>query len=232
MINILENFLNKFNNRRTLNYLKGFIALYYFIGLIGLNLPATADLFGKLVAFSLIISTIIILLFHITWSTRFVTVICFIYLATFLIEAAGVHSGLIFGQYSYGPGLGIKVLDTPLLIGLNWFMLTYSVFHLFPVRWPWWKVVPAGAALMVVYDLFLEGIAMHYQWWSWPGGIVPLQNYIAWFVIALLMLSLLHRFYPRARNEAGLLLHHVNPVAGWVFLVQLAFFIILHILLL
>ncbi len=232
MINILKRFLNKLYNKRTLNYLRGFIALYYFIGLIGLILPATRDLFGSLVAFSLIISTIIILLFHKTWSDRFVFVVFFIYVATFLIEAAGVHTGLIFGQYSYGPGLGVKVLDTPLLIGLNWLMLTYGVFHLLPAAWPYWKKVPPGAALMVVYDIFLEGIAMYFHWWSWPGDIVPLQNYLAWFVVAFMMLSMLYRFHPRRPDTTGTAGHHVNPLAGWVFLVQLAFFVILNLIVL
>src|SRR6478609_3641217 len=35
------------------------------------------------------------------------------------------HKGLLFGEYAYGAGLGLKLWNVPLLIGLNWVMLVY-----------------------------------------------------------------------------------------------------------
>ena len=37
-----------------------------------------------------------------------------------LAEIIGVNTGLIFGSYNYGDSLGIKVMDVPILIGINW----------------------------------------------------------------------------------------------------------------
>ena len=38
----------------------------------------------------------------------------------FAVEVIGVATGLLFGDYSYGTGLGPKVLDVPLLMGVLW----------------------------------------------------------------------------------------------------------------
>ena len=42
-----------------------------------------------------------------------------------IAEILGVNYGLIFGKYDYGDNLGLKLLGVPLLIGLNWVVLTF-----------------------------------------------------------------------------------------------------------
>ncbi|MFN2335752.1 MAG: carotenoid biosynthesis protein, partial [Bacteroidales bacterium] len=44
---------------------------------------------------------------------------------SFLIEAVGVNTGRIFGTYTYGKALGPALWNTPVIIGLNWFLLIY-----------------------------------------------------------------------------------------------------------
>jgi putative membrane protein len=41
----------------------------------------------------------------------------------------------------------------------------------------------AIALLMVIFDFFMEPAAMRLGYWSWRDGVVPLQNYLAWFVL-------------------------------------------------
>ena len=62
---------------------------------------------------------------------------------------------------------------------------------------------------------------MALDFWQWPGGVVPLQNYIAWFLIsfALLILFQYLRFDKR------------NPVAAPVLALQVLFFGILNLML-
>jgi putative membrane protein len=36
----------------------------------------------------------------------------------------------------------------------------------------------------VLFDVVLEPVAMALDYWQWRGDAVPLQNYLAWFVIA------------------------------------------------
>ena len=40
-------------------------------------------------------------------------------------EIIGVRYGFIFGEYSYGAVLGIKFMEVPLLIGINWCILIF-----------------------------------------------------------------------------------------------------------
>jgi putative membrane protein len=39
---------------------------------------------------------------------------------------------------------------------------------------------------MVFYDFILEQTAGFLNLWFWSGNEIPIQNYVAWFVIALL----------------------------------------------
>ncbi|HMP29370.1 MAG TPA: carotenoid biosynthesis protein, partial [Saprospiraceae bacterium] len=52
------------------------------------------------------------------------------YFVGFIVEIIGVQSGLLFGTYYYGEVLGWKILDTPIVIGINWFLVTYAVNQL------------------------------------------------------------------------------------------------------
>lgn len=102
-----------------------------------------------------------------------------------LIEAAGVHSGMIFGRYFYGESLGLKILEVPVIIGLNWFILSYTllcvtknIFH------DHFSRATAVAILMTLFDLVMEPAAIHAGFWSWYCQGIPTQNYLAWFLFS------------------------------------------------
>jgi bisanhydrobacterioruberin hydratase len=128
--------------------------------------------------------------------------------ATWAIEVVGVHTGLVFGEYLYGKGLGAPLLGVPPLIGFNWFLVCLGT-----LLWvlPWAEsrgVSRLGVALVVAilamgFDWVMEPVAMTLGYWSWTGGDIPLQNYAAWFVIAFLA-SLSYLYLPekdRARSR-------------------------------
>lgn len=144
------------------------------------------------------------------------------YVGTFLIEAAGVATGRIFGAYAYGPTMWIQWLDVPLVIALNWAMLILATnqiaAHL--LRQPW-AVALAAAVLIAGYDYFIEPVAIRLDYWTWAAVEVPTQNYVAWAVVAFVFSWPLQYF--RIRYESPLLL--VYAVA------QLAFFVALDALL-
>lgn len=126
-------------------------------------------------------------------------------LVGFFIEAIGTTTGLIFGSYHYGAGLGIKVLEVPLMIGINWPVLVYSTTAiLLPLGMPWIVRAIAGSVLMVMYDVLLEPVAMRFDFWDWEGGIVPVQNYLAWFVIGLLMQLAVNKFVKPLENKIAI----------------------------
>lgn len=192
-------------------------ALFYTVGVIGIQIPQTQGLFIFLTPFVLLLSFIAIMLFHKSLNgsnTRFVFIS--IIIISYLIEVAGVKTHLIFGDYSYGNGLGIKVMGTPLMIGINWVMLVYcsaSILDLFKV--PMVLKIILASALMVLYDLVLEVVAPFLDMWAWAGNSIPLQNYVVWFILALFFHGLLK--WKRVKTE--------NPVAPALFVCQFLFFV-------
>lgn len=141
-------------------------------------------------------------------------------------EVIGVNTGSLFGNYSYGNVLGIKLLQVPLIIGLNWFIIIYccgiSIQTLLqriikPAGEaaagpsPTLKaisVVTDGATVAVIFDWLMEPVAVRLGFWQWQGGSIPLYNYVCWFVISVVLLILfrLCRFSRQNKFAVNLLL--------------------------
>jgi uncharacterized membrane protein len=107
------------------------------------------------------------------------------YILGFGVEVVGVNTGIPFGSYSYGSALGIKLFNTPLIIGLNWLILLYST-NAIATKFGQTAITNAlfSAAMMVMLDYLIEPVAIIYDFWSWENGLPPFSNYAAWFVIA------------------------------------------------
>jgi len=132
----------------------------------------------------------------------------------------GVNTGIIFGVYSYGPNLGLKILNTPVIIGLNWLILVYTTSSMFEkinihVNY---KILLASA-IMLAYDIVLEQVAPFTGMWNWHEGNIPVRNYMAWFVIALIFHTLLKTVGIKTENA----------VSKNLFISQFVFFLILAI---
>ncbi len=133
-----------------------------------------------------------------------------------LFEWLGVHYGLFFGNYEYGNNLGPKFSGVPYFIGINWVVLTVvtaiiasSIFKNIIAR------AVLGASLMVFLDFFLEQSAPIFDFWVFENGIVPINNYIAWFGIALLF----HLIYQRLNLKGSL------KFSYHLYIAQLLFFV-------
>ncbi|MBU1368382.1 MAG: carotenoid biosynthesis protein [Bacteroidetes bacterium] len=139
-------------------------------------------------------------------------------LAGFFVELLGIETGLIFGEYSYGNGLGLKWLDVPLMIGINWGVLVFATAAMVhPLKLSKWLKAVIAATLMVSYDILLEPVAVRFDFWSWAGGTIPLQNYLAWWIIAFLMLLGAFYWVKNLRNR----------LAFYIIGVQTLFFLLL-----
>lgn len=197
------------------------LVIYYLVGVTGIIVPATRDLFIRLTPFSLLMSIFLLFLFHDRYNIRFWLASLLIFSIGFLVEAVGVKTGIVFGAYQYGETLGIKLMHTPLLIGVNWLMLIYSATYIAGkyVEPLYYRSIVA-ATLMVVYDFALEPAAIRLDMWSWAGGAVPLQNYLVWFIIAFGLSYLAGRLHLVARQ---------NKLAFPLFFIQMLFFIVLDL---
>ncbi len=198
-----------------------FLVIFYGVGVAGFLIPATHDLFQRLVPLNLIISTVLLFLFHQNWSLRQVAVFSALAFSGYFIEVIGVQTGIIFGDYAYGKALGLKIFGTPLLIGLNWLILIYCIYVLFPKINQKWYYPFSGAAMLVLYDVIMEPVAISTDMWTWERENIPVQNYIAWYLIALLMLITLKIFR----------VSYQNRLAPWLLIIQFVFFILLRFLL-
>lgn len=104
------------------------------------------------------------------------------------VEWLGVNYSLLFGSYEYGQNLGLKIGGVPLLIGFNWVILVLITGEISNKIHPSkWIRILIGASLMVALDFLMEVPAPIFDFWSFDGGIAPLSNYIAWFIIACLL---------------------------------------------
>jgi len=218
-----------FNLKSVLNYLakkefeaKLFIPIFYAVGIIGMLVPALFPLFIKLVPFALILSFLALTVFHQDRKQKSVFVFFAIYLLGFAIEVIGVKTGSVFGEYSYGNSLGIKLLNTPIIIGLNWLLLVYitsSIFEKF--KMPNLSKIVLASALMVGYDFILEQVAPRLDMWQFTDDNVPFQNYLVWFLFSIVLHSLIKLFRINTQNR----LSSIVLIAQFVFFLVLAIFL-------
>lgn len=196
------------------------LVIFHAVGFWGLVSSGDPAYFQQLTPLNLLLTSALLFSFHRCWNASFILFAAVVFVAGFLAEAVGVHTGLLFGNYSYGDALGFKVWEVPLLIGLNWLMLVYSTGHISNyARLPWVAKAILSTLLMVLLDYFIEPVAMRYDFWNWQGGLIPVSNFIGWFILAFL----LQLYFQRSRFLKQ------NPMAAYVFLVQLAFFVSLNI---
>ena len=110
----------------------------------------------------------------------------------FIAEWLGVKFGFLFGNYSYGANLGIKLDNVPIIMGINWVILslaTRGIIQRF-FKLPIMKIL-VSSVLMVSLDVLLEPLAPQLDYWSFDTMVAPLSNYIGWLIYSILIQSLL-----------------------------------------
>ena len=210
--------------------------LFHGTGVLGILFTPYKDLF--------VISTPLVLLFmfFLLANTQLKAIKSFLlsFAIAFVIsmgtEIIGVNTGLLFGQYQYGPVLGPKILGVPWLIGLNWFVIVYCsgslLIHIVELMKSQLNipltaatstsmVLIGGAALATFFDFILEPVAVKLNFWTWNSGDIPLFNYLCWFVVSAVLLRI------------NLQLKQVNAqvFASSLLIIQAAFFLMLNLFL-
>lgn len=167
---------------------RGIITAFYVFGIIGLAIPMVRSYFQMMTPFTLILSLGILLLFHIGWNRSFWIFALSAMVLGFGSEVLGIHTGFPFGNYQYGETLGYKLFEVPLVIGVNWLLLVYSVGNLFSSKIKNdWLAAGIASALMVAIDYFIEPVAVNLDFWTWEGNVIPLSNYLGWFGVAFIL---------------------------------------------
>ena len=196
----------------------GIIWLFHVSGIIGI-LYGNSDWFISATPLNLSINFILLLL-NCNGHKLFFPMVIIGFLTGMITEILGVQFGWIFGDYQYLDALGYKVLGVPVLIGVNWALLsviTGAIAQQFYENIIMRIII--GVALMLFLDLLIEPIAPMLDFWVFEGGEAPLQNYIGWAAVAFFLQFIFHFFK--------------ISVKGWfphqLYLLQIIFFTVLLI---
>ena len=219
---------------RKLKIIFAVLAVFYAAGIIGLSIDAIREITIVFTPFNLVSTALLFIWGLAPVSENFWTTAALVFLTSFLLEAVGVETAFLFGEYYYGSPLGWKVFDVPLIIGVNWFILSFAASGV-AMRFTsnYLAAVVLASSLMVVLDLLIEPVAITLDFWQWgtpPSGEttvlaknyeVPIQNYFMWFLSAFVINALILRRVKRLNF----------PISAYILGLQYLFFGILNLLL-
>lgn len=185
--------------------------IFHMVGVVGIS-SDYKDLFLGLTPLNLLLSLGLFIWANNDFSIQFYKVMAILFALGFLVEVIGVSTGVLFGEYTYGATLGYKLFETPLMIGVNWILLSLASFGVssffLKKQLP---IILLSTLLMVLMDVLIEPIAISLDFWTWALGDIPLQNYVMWFFVSLIMNALIsfNRLKIDYRISFGLLLSQI-----------------------
>jgi len=81
------------------------LIILYAVGIVGIKTGMFGDVLS-LTPLNLLVSLALLLWNHEKWDGKFIAAIAIVAVAGFFVEVAGVQTGIIFGEYTYGKTLG------------------------------------------------------------------------------------------------------------------------------
>ena len=130
----------------------------------------------------------LLLLINCKVNKRVLTIIILGFFIGMITEILGVQYGWIFGDYQYGNKLGTKLMGVPLLIGVNWALLTVITGVIAQQFYSnKFMRVLIGVGLMVFLDLLMEPLAPVLDFWIFDVEEAPLQNYLGWAAVSIFL---------------------------------------------
>lgn len=211
-------------NNKLKNILITIIYFYFLAGVLWHLLPQTRTLVINLTPYGLVLFSLVVLFNNknkISHDTIYW--ILSIFIVTIVVEAIGINSSLIFGDYSYSNILGLKLFGVPIVIGLNWTIVLLGLFTLADNSFNanvFFKSIMIGI-LAVLFDYILEPVAIKLNYWHWSSDIIPVKNYISWFIIAFSFGYV--GFKLKAKFHNDFIIHYI--FAQFIFLCMLNLFL-------
>lgn len=124
------------------------------------------------------------------------------YIFTFVMEALGVATGAIFGEYEYGPTMWFQWLGVPFVIALNWCVLTLAcnevaiqiMERLFPTTAPTTSATPPTPTTPPTFPLSSgEGLGVRLR--AQRASPPPTRNYPLPITLSPLIAAMLTALY-------------------------------------
>lgn len=198
------------------------MVIFHLVGLLGIGFQLDPNMLG-LSWMNLLLTGVIVFINRGEFEPKFYWYSAIVFLAGLSVEIVGVATGYPFGVYHYGGSLGWKVLGVPVVLGLNWWLLVYSSIQLssWITKNTVLKILIAPA-FMVGLDFLIEPLCETMDFWHWKEAVVPVQNYLSWYFIALVLIA---PYFFIVKNTS------INKVAIAALITQALFFTSLNILL-
>ena len=201
------------------------LIIIYCVGLAGLIFMP--DLFKPITPVNLLLSVFFILYFDKSIRSNLITYFLIVFCVGWCIEWLGVRTGVLFGTYSYGTTLGFSIDTIPVLIGLNWFILSYCSANISRAVFSSENILLqslCSGIVMVLMDACIEPVCEKLDFWYWQNHITPFQNYIAWFVFSSLFSYLFFKLKLDLNNSASRLLYLVQVFFFLSLLIRYSFY--------
>ena len=159
------------------------------------------ELFLTITPYAILMSFILIFINSKINQKGFITSIVIIAIFGFIIEYLGANYGILFGAYSYGENLGLKVGNVPLIMAINWILLIIITgnFSEKVFKNSLASRIIFGSLLMVILDFFIEVSAPKLDYWEFDKHPVPLTNYIWWFVFSIIF-HIIYQVYVKEKE--------------------------------
>ena len=208
-----------YNQKKYIFIAIGMLWLFHISAIIGISL-GHQEWFASRTALNLVVLFLILTFFYPLNSLKSWLFFILFGGLGMLAEYLGVTFGLFFGEYAYGENFGPKILGVPILIGVNWAILTFIsgavANHLSDNIF---LKSMLGTFMMLFLDLFMEKIAPIFDFWEFSGGYAPIDNYIAWGSISFIFHLIFH--FAKLTGKPLISIH--------IYLVQLVFFIYFYV---
>ena len=195
--------------------------MFHSVGILGILNPSLRESVLNLTPMNLLLTAFLFFWGNGVFSTKLSKAAFSAFSIGFIIEVIGVKTGVLFGEYYYGDPLGFKLFDVPLMMGVNWLILSFSSIGIvFKVVKSKILQVVFASLLMVFLDFLIEPVAMKLGFWTWASNEIPLQNYLMWFISGLLVNSIVIFYLPKMHFRTSL----------FVFSTQVYFFALLNLI--
>ena len=109
--------------------LTGILIFFLSIGLVGFFTPYS-EWFKSLSFQNLLLTFLLVTISFRSILKKYTLTLILMFSLGYLCEVIGVNKGWIFGNYTYSGNLGLSILSVPLIIGINWAILTMGAWQL------------------------------------------------------------------------------------------------------
>ena len=180
-----------------------------------------------LITVSIYLVYIVLKSIHDSSKNRFLFWCCIVLTAGWVIEYLGLRTHFPFGHYRYGEVLQPQFVQVPLAIGFSWLTICLSSLviscriicrtRIQESFYPY--IIPLLSAIfMFVFDVIMEHAALRLDYWAWQDHIIPVQNYMSWFVLGVFFTWAWFKLKVSMKSLSGFGVH--------VYLSQLLYFIL------